>query len=560
MSVARSVFDMKISRAIWRSLLWVILFSALCGALAISLLAPVHAAPLAQHGPELLVISQIYGGGGNAGAFYTHDFIEIFNPTDQDISLDGLSVQYAAPAGSRWTAVNLSGLLKAGQYYLIQGNSGGSVGTALPVPDVISNININANNGKVALVDSIIELTCNGDNKPCSPSEIASIIDLVGYGTATFSEGPYHPADALNAKKSSMRIDSCVDTDDNKADFKVADPMARNKDSIGYICGVGPYTPTETPNEETLTVAAGNTNVAATETMIALSAFPTTATPTPSRTLTPSRTPSPTRTPSLTRTPSPTRTPSLTRTSSPTRIPSLTRTPTITYTPTNTKTPTKTITPSRTPTAAPIQLVAINEFVPRPGRDWNNDGLINTGDEYIELINYGATSVNLSGWTLDDEVNTGSTPYRISSLTLRPGERIVFYGNQTGLLLSDGGDAVRLLKPNGGLTDAFDYNVVNYPDQSFCRLPDKGGLGLLENNCYPTPGLPNSLGSAPNASIPLINAALCPIADTLPQEFHWAECDPFGNAIWSRRYWDDTGWYGELRLPNINGKWDVFAD
>lgn len=509
-----------------------------------SLLAPVHAAPKTQWATHL-VISEVYGGGGNAGAVYTHDFIELFNPTDHDISLDGKSVQYAPPAGSNWTVVNLSGLLKAGQYYLIQGSSGGSNGMALPTPDLISNISMGMNNGTVALVDSTIGLPCNGDDKLCSHDIID---DLVGYGTATFYEGTTGPAPAPNAKKSSMRTNSCTDTNDNYANFEVLPPTPRNKDSIGYICGVGTYTPTETPNEETLTVAAENTNVAATETMIALSASPTIATLTPSRT------------PSLTRTPSPTRTPSLTRTPSPAHTPSLTRTPTITYTPTNTKTPTKTITPSRTPTAAPIQLVAINEFVPRPGRDWNNDGLINTGDEYIELINYGATSVNLSGWTLDDEINIGSAPYRIPSLTLRPGERIVFYGSQTGLLLSDGGDAVRLLKPNGGLIDAFDYNVVNYPDQSFCRLPDKGGLGLWGNNCYPTPGLPNSLGSAPNASIPLINDALCPIADTLPQEFYWAECDPFGNAIWSRRYWDDAGWYGELRLPNINGKWDVFAD
>ncbi|MBK9050751.1 MAG: hypothetical protein IPL78_07495 [Chloroflexi bacterium] len=26
-----------------------------------------------------IVISQVYGGGGNSGATYTHDFIELFN-------------------------------------------------------------------------------------------------------------------------------------------------------------------------------------------------------------------------------------------------------------------------------------------------------------------------------------------------------------------------------------------------------------------------------------------------------------------------------------------------
>jgi hypothetical protein len=243
-----------------------------------------------------------------------------------------------------------------------------------------------------------------------------------------------------------------------------------------------------------------------------------------------------------------------------TRTPTFTRTVTLTRTITPTRTPTKPPTASRTPTSVPAQLVAINEFVPRPGRDWNNDGLINTGDEFIELINHGTISVNISGWTLDDEANTGSKPYVLPSRVLQPGERIVFYGNVTGLLLSDGGDGVRLLKPNGGLIDAFNYTVVNYPDQSFCRLPDNGGLDDWNRNCYPTPGLPNSLGSAPGASSSGGNDQLCPIADTLPLEFFLAECAPFGNNVWSRFYWDNTGWYGEMNLPNVDGKWDVFVD
>ncbi len=229
-------------------------------------------------------------------------------------------------------------------------------------------------------------------------------------------------------------------------------------------------------------------------------------------------------------------------------------------TPTRTRTPTSQPTASRTPTSVPAQLVAINEFVPRPGRDWNNDGLINTGDEFIELINHGTISVNISGWTLDDEANTGSDPYVLTSRVLQPGERIVLYASVTGLLLSDGGDGVRLLKPNGGLVDAFNYTVVNYPDQSFCRLPDNGGLDDWNRNCYPTPGMPNSLGSAPGGSASDADGALCPIADTLPLEFFLAECAPFGNNIWSRFYWDNTGWYGEMNLPNVDGKWDVFVD
>ncbi len=41
-----------------------------------------------------VVISQVYGGGGNSGATYTHDFIELFNRGASSVSLTGWSVQY----------------------------------------------------------------------------------------------------------------------------------------------------------------------------------------------------------------------------------------------------------------------------------------------------------------------------------------------------------------------------------------------------------------------------------------------------------------------------------
>jgi hypothetical protein len=210
----------------------------------------------------------------------------------------------------------------------------------------------------------------------------------------------------------------------------------------------------------------------------------------------------------------------------------------------------------------PPPLLAINEFVPRPGHDWNNDGIINTGDEYIELLNHGVVDVNLSGYRLDDEANIGSSPFTLPSVILKPGERMVFYGSQTGLLLSDGGDGVRLLRSNGQLADAYNYFTVNFPDQSFCRLPDNGGLDDWNTNCYPTPGLRNSL-SGTVLRPPTQNNEdnpLCPIADTLPEGFVLAECEAFGHNIWNRYYWDKFGWYGEMSLPNVNGKWEVFAE
>ncbi|HLO14078.1 MAG TPA: lamin tail domain-containing protein [Anaerolineales bacterium] len=227
-------------------------------------------------------------------------------------------------------------------------------------------------------------------------------------------------------------------------------------------------------------------------------------------------------------------------------------------------TPVPTPTKFRTATPKPLPpppLVAINEFVPRPGHDWNNDGLVNQGDEYIEILNHGVIDVNLSGYSLDDEVNVGSTPYRLPSITLKPGERHVFYGSETGLLLSDGGDAVRLLKPNGQLADAYNYTVARYPDEAYCRLPDNGGLDDWNQYCFPTPGLQNSLsGGFPKPPTTGVEQSLCPIADTLPEDFVLAECLPFGNNIWNSAYWDKFGWFDEQYLPGSPGKWPLFGE
>jgi len=111
------------------------------------------------------------------------------------------------------------------------------------------------------------------------------------------------------------------------------------------------------------------------------------------------------------------------------------------------------------------------------------------------------------------------------------------------------------------VADAYDYSVVKYPDQSYCRLPDNGGLDDWDTNCFPTPGLSNALNG--NFARPPTEISddqpLCPISDVLPLDFVWAECPSFGN-IWSRFYWDAKGWFGDQAIPDNNTKWDVYVN
>ena len=47
-----------------------------------------------------VVISQVYGGGGNSGAPFHNDYIELFNRSNASVSIDGWSVQYASSTGT----------------------------------------------------------------------------------------------------------------------------------------------------------------------------------------------------------------------------------------------------------------------------------------------------------------------------------------------------------------------------------------------------------------------------------------------------------------------------
>jgi hypothetical protein len=163
-----------------------------------------------------LIITQVYGDGGTTGSTYANDFIEIFNNGNTAINLTNYSIQYST--GTSWVLTQLTAvILQPGKYYLIKEASNGSGGMLLPYADVSGTISLHANNGKVALVNSISPLP-NG----CSSS---LIIDLVGYGNANCSEGA--AATGGSNMLSIMRNTSNTDTDNNYIDFTLATPNPR---------------------------------------------------------------------------------------------------------------------------------------------------------------------------------------------------------------------------------------------------------------------------------------------------------------------------------------------
>ncbi len=178
----------------------------------------------------LVVVSQVYGGGGNTGAQYQNDFIELFNRGNLTVDITGWSVQYASDSGSVWFTTNLIGSIPPGGFYLIRQGAGAGSGAVLPTADAIGTIGLSAVSGKVALVNNDAVLSGNCPSGP-------EVIDFVGYGRADCSEGA--PASSLsNTMAAHRREDGCVDTGNNLGDFGTAVPTPRNSATPTSFCPI----------------------------------------------------------------------------------------------------------------------------------------------------------------------------------------------------------------------------------------------------------------------------------------------------------------------------------
>lgn len=148
---------------------------------------------------------------------------------------------------------------------------------------------------------------------------------------------------------------------------------------------------------------------------------------------------------------------------------------------------------SPTPTATKLPKgVLINEFLPKPGSDWNRDGSIDYNDEFIELLNISGQAVDIGGWMLDDDFHGGSGRFAIPGGTwIEPDEFLVFFRAQTHIALNDPGDEIWLLSPGGEKIDGRVYTRTRWPDSAWARFPD--GETILRLGFPPTPGEPNRL-------------------------------------------------------------------
>ena len=203
-----------------------------------ALALPLGVASARASGSGSIVVGEVYAAGGNSGAAYANDYVELLNRGAGDVSIDGWTLQYASAASTSWSQTALSGTIPAGGRYLVQLASGGATGASLPAADATGSSNLAVTGGKVAVVDDATALSCGASAGSCS--SVSGLEDLVGYGSAADYEGSA-AAPAGSATNALARAGSgCTDTDDNAADFATAAPNPQNSSAAASTCAGSP--------------------------------------------------------------------------------------------------------------------------------------------------------------------------------------------------------------------------------------------------------------------------------------------------------------------------------
>lgn len=163
-----------------------------------------------------VVVNEVYGGGGNSGAVFDRDFVELANRSASPVDLAGWRVEYASATGATWAGTPLTGTIPAGGRFLVGEAFGGNLDLPdLPTVDVPGTLAMSGTSGKVRLVDAG-----------------AATIDLVAWGTtATPFEGT-GPAGGTTNATSVSRNATFVDTDQNVTDFTVGAPTPQNSGTV----------------------------------------------------------------------------------------------------------------------------------------------------------------------------------------------------------------------------------------------------------------------------------------------------------------------------------------
>ncbi|MFC5281897.1 lamin tail domain-containing protein, partial [Arcanobacterium canis] len=204
--------------------------AALSGGVAV-LLTP-FVAPMAGATKDAtkVVINEVYTFGGTKSGVYP-DFVELYNPTNSPVKLDGMTLVPASASGKTKTPIQLKGSIGAKKHFLIvEKTASGHRGQKLP-KGVNADMEVTAlgfakSGGIAVLADSGVKVTDDalkgGDIKD-------KFLDVVGISSnAKAYEGSPAKGTAKSSRDDrSYQREEGRDTDDNSKDFtlKTASPQ-----------------------------------------------------------------------------------------------------------------------------------------------------------------------------------------------------------------------------------------------------------------------------------------------------------------------------------------------
>ncbi len=195
-----------------------------------------------------VVINEVYGGGGNSGAPYNRDFVELYNNSASPVVMTGWSIQYTSATGTTWgtNKTTFSGTIPANGYFLLAFASGAN-GIALPTPDATGTTAMSATAGKIVLCNDAVTVTT-----VANPTD-ANIVDKVGYGTTANGFEGTGPTPAPSNTTSVFRIPNGVDNNNNAADFQAGAPFPQN--SVYVPDNTAPTVSSFSPADDAVNVA-----------------------------------------------------------------------------------------------------------------------------------------------------------------------------------------------------------------------------------------------------------------------------------------------------------------
>lgn len=171
------------------------------GTMSCQMTAPVTAVAAQT---EHLIINQVYGCGTKDGAI-SHSFIELYNPTAENVSLEGYSIHYVSEDIT--DTFDLSGEIPAYTSYLIRCAEGKAGSVIYTIEKADAEWDLAISNKRYSVVLKNGEIQVDGVSVNEAEVEGTALTDPVG--------------DEIISKKKAIRRICFIDTDSNVDDFEV---------------------------------------------------------------------------------------------------------------------------------------------------------------------------------------------------------------------------------------------------------------------------------------------------------------------------------------------------